>query len=199
MQTFRQVCYCTRLSGFFALEFLNQINTGQADGTPGLDLNVAEAWELGYTGKGVTIGIMDDGEYLNAFTPFGSKCVFACLWNIRVIVLEMLIKGKITTCWTRPSSILWQNPPLPPDQWSSNLRMSLINIDWINKLKSQKKMNKGRLAITELSFLIGPLLVPYLRASSKPVGIYHLLLQVHTVQWSSDKLYVAIYTEVLIN
>ncbi|XP_017592026.1 neuroendocrine convertase 2 isoform X3 [Corvus hawaiiensis] len=38
------------------------INTGQADGTPGLDLNVAEAWELGYTGKGVTIGIMDDGS-----------------------------------------------------------------------------------------------------------------------------------------
>ncbi|MED6250023.1 Neuroendocrine convertase 2 [Ataeniobius toweri] len=39
------------------------INTGQADGTPGLDLNVAEAWELGYTGKGVTIAIMDDGEH----------------------------------------------------------------------------------------------------------------------------------------
>lgn len=39
-----------------------QINTGQADGTPGLDLNVAEAWALGYTGKGVTIAIMDDGE-----------------------------------------------------------------------------------------------------------------------------------------
>ncbi|KAI3363258.1 hypothetical protein L3Q82_011894 [Scortum barcoo] len=39
------------------------INTGQADGTPGLDLNVAEAWQLGYTGKGVTIAIMDDGEY----------------------------------------------------------------------------------------------------------------------------------------
>ncbi|MGH0137130.1 UNVERIFIED_CONTAM: hypothetical protein FKN15_015826, partial [Acipenser sinensis] len=37
------------------------INTGQADGTPGLDLNVAEAWELGFTGKGVTIAIMDDG------------------------------------------------------------------------------------------------------------------------------------------
>lgn len=41
----------------------DQINTGQADGTPGLDLNVAEAWQLGYTGKGVTIAIMDDGEY----------------------------------------------------------------------------------------------------------------------------------------
>uniref|UniRef100_A0A8C6UH03 Neuroendocrine convertase 2 n=1 Tax=Neogobius melanostomus TaxID=47308 RepID=A0A8C6UH03_9GOBI len=39
------------------------INTGQADGTPGLDLNVAEAWQLGYTGKGVTIAIMDDGDY----------------------------------------------------------------------------------------------------------------------------------------
>uniref|UniRef100_A0A3Q3WM28 Neuroendocrine convertase 2 n=1 Tax=Mola mola TaxID=94237 RepID=A0A3Q3WM28_MOLML len=42
------------------------INTGQADGTPGLDLNVAEAWQLGYTGKGVTIAIMDDGGYKNA-------------------------------------------------------------------------------------------------------------------------------------
>ncbi|XP_017287829.1 neuroendocrine convertase 2 [Kryptolebias marmoratus] len=42
------------------------INTGQADGTPGLDLNVAEAWQLGYTGKGVTIAIMDDGiDYLH--------------------------------------------------------------------------------------------------------------------------------------
>ncbi|KAL4641401.1 neuroendocrine convertase 2 [Arapaima gigas] len=39
------------------------INTGQADGTPGLDLNVAEAWELGFTGKGVTIAIMDDGGH----------------------------------------------------------------------------------------------------------------------------------------
>ncbi|XP_072031864.1 neuroendocrine convertase 2-like [Amphiura filiformis] len=41
-------------------------NTGQADGKPGLDLNVQEAWELGYTGKGVTIAIMDDGiDYLH--------------------------------------------------------------------------------------------------------------------------------------
>ncbi|KAJ3610605.1 hypothetical protein NHX12_022697 [Muraenolepis orangiensis] len=42
------------------------VNTGQADGTPGLDLNVAEAWRLGYTGRGVTIAIMDDGiDYLH--------------------------------------------------------------------------------------------------------------------------------------
>ncbi|GAA6066454.1 neuroendocrine convertase 2, partial [Tachysurus ichikawai] len=42
------------------------INTGQADGTPGLDLNVAEAWKMGFTGKGVTIAIMDDGiDYLH--------------------------------------------------------------------------------------------------------------------------------------
>lgn len=59
------VCKFT-LIRFSALEFLCQINTGQADGTPGLDLNVAEAWELGYTGKGVTIGIMDDGKYFEA-------------------------------------------------------------------------------------------------------------------------------------
>lgn len=46
-----------------SFHFICQINTGQADGTPGLDLNVAEAWELGYTGKGVTIAIMDDGKH----------------------------------------------------------------------------------------------------------------------------------------
>lgn len=56
-------------------DFLYQFNTGQADGTPGLDLNVAEAWELGYTGKGVTIGIMDDGEYLIALQSFARECL----------------------------------------------------------------------------------------------------------------------------
>ncbi|KAL4639911.1 neuroendocrine convertase 2-like isoform X1 [Arapaima gigas] len=49
--------------------FTNQwylINTGQANGVAGLDLNVAEAWHLGYTGTGVTIAIMDDGiDYLH--------------------------------------------------------------------------------------------------------------------------------------
>lgn len=76
-QTFTQVLSYTKLIRLPALDSLYQINTGQADGTPGLDLNVAEAWELGYTGKGVTIGIMDDGEYFNASTSLGSKCVFA--------------------------------------------------------------------------------------------------------------------------
>lgn len=41
-------------------------NTGQADGQAGLDLNVEAAWAKGYTGKGVTIAIMDDGiDYLH--------------------------------------------------------------------------------------------------------------------------------------
>ncbi|XP_784245.3 neuroendocrine convertase 2 isoform X1 [Strongylocentrotus purpuratus] len=41
-------------------------NIGQADGRPGLDLNIEEAWKAGYTGKGVTIAIMDDGiDYLH--------------------------------------------------------------------------------------------------------------------------------------
>lgn len=41
-------------------------NTGQSKGVPGLDLNVVEAWNMGYTGKGVTTAIMDDGiDYLH--------------------------------------------------------------------------------------------------------------------------------------
>ncbi|KAL8589811.1 hypothetical protein ACOMHN_020814 [Nucella lapillus] len=41
-------------------------NTGQSKGVPGLDLNVVEAWSMGYTGKGVTTAIMDDGiDYLH--------------------------------------------------------------------------------------------------------------------------------------
>lgn len=41
-------------------------NTGQAGGTPKLDLNVEAAWALGFTGKGVTTAIMDDGvDYMH--------------------------------------------------------------------------------------------------------------------------------------
>lgn len=46
--------------------FVLQNNTGQAGGTVGLDLNVQKAWDMGYTGKGVTVAIMDDGiDYLH--------------------------------------------------------------------------------------------------------------------------------------
>ncbi|KAI3379605.1 hypothetical protein SNEBB_011353, partial [Seison nebaliae] len=37
------------------------LNDGQAKGLPRLDLNVVQAWALGYTGKNVTTAIMDDG------------------------------------------------------------------------------------------------------------------------------------------
>jgi proprotein convertase subtilisin/kexin type 2 len=41
-------------------------NTGQAGGVPKLDLNVEAAWALGFTGKGITTGIMDDGvDYMH--------------------------------------------------------------------------------------------------------------------------------------
>ncbi|XP_067681531.1 neuroendocrine convertase 2-like [Haliotis asinina] len=41
-------------------------NTGQSGGVAGLDLNVVEAWEMGYTGTDVTTAIMDDGiDYLH--------------------------------------------------------------------------------------------------------------------------------------
>ena len=43
-----------------------QKNTGQAGGSPGLDLNVEGAWKRGITGKGITTAIMDDGiDYLH--------------------------------------------------------------------------------------------------------------------------------------
>ncbi|VDL32218.1 unnamed protein product [Hymenolepis diminuta] len=41
-------------------------NTGQAEGTPGLDLNVLDAWAQNVTGRGVVTGIMDDGiDYMH--------------------------------------------------------------------------------------------------------------------------------------
>ena len=36
-------------------------NTGQSGGTPGVDLNVLSVWDEGYTGQGVSIGIVDTG------------------------------------------------------------------------------------------------------------------------------------------
>jgi len=41
-------------------------NTGQNGGKPKLDLNVAQAWALGVTGKNITTAIMDDGvDYMH--------------------------------------------------------------------------------------------------------------------------------------
>jgi len=41
-------------------------NTGQEGGVPKLDLNVEPAWALGFTGKGITTAIMDDGiDYMH--------------------------------------------------------------------------------------------------------------------------------------
>lgn len=42
------------------------LNTGQSGGVKGLDLNVLEAWAMGYSGAGITTAIMDDGiDYLH--------------------------------------------------------------------------------------------------------------------------------------
>lgn len=54
----------------FVLFCILQKNIGQADGRPGLDLNIEEAWKAGYTGKGVTIAIMDDGKNFTGCTEF---------------------------------------------------------------------------------------------------------------------------------
>ena len=40
---------------------LYQSNTGQTGGKRNIDLNVASAWEQGFTGKGVVVTILDDG------------------------------------------------------------------------------------------------------------------------------------------
>jgi subtilisin-like proprotein convertase family protein/subtilisin family serine protease len=41
----------------------NLQNTGQTGGTPGADINVLPAWEQGYLGQGVTVGVVDSGVY----------------------------------------------------------------------------------------------------------------------------------------
>ena len=49
---------------FQNVRFVFQKNRGQSGGIPGLDLNVEAAWAMGFTGKGVTTAIMDDGRNL---------------------------------------------------------------------------------------------------------------------------------------
>lgn len=41
----------------------NLQNTGQTGGTKGADINVVPAWQQGYTGKGVVVGVVDSGVY----------------------------------------------------------------------------------------------------------------------------------------
>ena len=59
-------------------------NVGQAAGTPKLDLNVEEAWAMGFTGKNITTAIMDDGvdythpDLMNNFVSSIDRCfIFA--------------------------------------------------------------------------------------------------------------------------
>ncbi|CAM4740900.1 unnamed protein product [Rotaria magnacalcarata] len=52
--------YQSPMDPFFQYQWYLK-NIGQAGGKPRLDLNVEEAWALGYTGKNVTTAIMDDG------------------------------------------------------------------------------------------------------------------------------------------
>ena len=40
-----------------------QYNVGQSGGKSGLDIKVLPAWIQGYTGKGVVVSIVDDGNY----------------------------------------------------------------------------------------------------------------------------------------
>jgi subtilisin-like proprotein convertase family protein len=45
----------------------NLHNTGQNGGTSGVDINILPVWQLGYTGKGVTVGLYDTA--INATLP----------------------------------------------------------------------------------------------------------------------------------
>jgi proprotein convertase subtilisin/kexin type 2 len=65
-----------------------QRNTGQAHGKPRLDLNVEEAWAMGFTGKNITTAIMDDGvdythpDLMNNFVNIILKIV--CFFSINL-------------------------------------------------------------------------------------------------------------------
>lgn len=52
--------YCTLQ--FINLFWFNLKNGGAKDG---LDMNIAPAWQKGYTGKGVVVSILDDGIQTN--------------------------------------------------------------------------------------------------------------------------------------
>ena len=49
------ISYC------FVVVVVVQVNTGQTDGPPGVDLNLMNVWKQGYTGRGIVISVLDDG------------------------------------------------------------------------------------------------------------------------------------------
>lgn len=55
--TFSVMCVCLN----WYILFLQQ-NVGQTSGPVGLDLNVEGAWIQGFTGSGVVVSVVDDGE-----------------------------------------------------------------------------------------------------------------------------------------
>lgn len=56
------VNYIYWLIQFINLFWFNLKNGGAKDG---LDMNIAPAWQKGYTGKGVVVSILDDGIQTN--------------------------------------------------------------------------------------------------------------------------------------
>ena len=64
-------------------------NTGQANGKPKLDLNVEEAWAMGFTGKNVTTAIMDDGvDYTHPDLMFN--------FVSRFVIVVVLVSFSVT-------------------------------------------------------------------------------------------------------
>lgn len=76
------------------LVFLKK-NVGQSGGIPGLDLNVEDAWAQGFTGKGITTAIMDDGK---------NRPIHTLQSWIELFLVNSNVKGKFTP----PPSLCYQ-------------------------------------------------------------------------------------------
>lgn len=79
-----------------------------------VDLNVAEAWELGYTGKRCyPVELWTWWWVFWRLHSSGTKCVFCMsLERKRSIVREMLVRGRRARGWAW-SCILWRHPHPP--------------------------------------------------------------------------------------
>ena len=83
-------------------------NTGQNGGIAGLDINVEPAWQLGYTGKGIKVGILDilvdanhpdlrdnlPAENVNDYFPKLNNCDSGTM-NMEPMLRELLL-GETT-------------------------------------------------------------------------------------------------------